>query len=1420
MSQVTPTRITKTFSLPKLQPDGSNWILFQDSVELECASHNLEGHLDGSKARPTVPRTAVALAEEETFERETARWTAGEATIRKGLAEALPPALYLTVRKELTVREVWTRVVQHHQDKAQLIVVELRTRLQNEKCPDKGSMRDHLSKLRQMREDLALMGETVTDENFRTIILASLPLSYDNFLTSITNQFSPTPLTVQVPERTINGVVVPAFDTVIVPPKISPDRLIELLGQEADRRSLRDGSAKKKESNEVALATSSDSTGTKKKDKSKVKCFNCKRTGHYQRDCFAKGGGKEGQWPKRKGEKTEKAATAKSDDEEDGWATILDGDSPSKGNRTAPADVRDDVEIYDSGASRHMSPYRSKFINFSEIPPKKIRTADRHTFLATGKGDMYIMVPKGKTETKVLLRDVLYSPEMSATLVSIGRIVAAKHTVLFRGATLQILNSADKVVGEIPKLNGLYCVNHGPCEGEEKAQVAGNVSVSIDLLHRKMGHISYEAARTLIRQKMITGVDLDEVDPLGPCESCEYAKTTRKPIQKTRTEPRAKSYGDEVHSDLWGPSPVRSIGGRRYYVTYTDGCTRWTIVDILRTKDEAFTSYRRFEAWVKTQRKAKIKRLFTDRGGEYMSEEFSDHLAEAGTVRRLTIHDTPEYNGVAERLNRTILERVRAILHASELPKFLWAEAVKHAVYLKNRTSTRALTSMTPFQAMFGAKPDLSNLPEWGVKVWVHDPTGSKLDGRSQVGRWVGFDEESHGHRIYWPDRHSVTAERSVKFDIDNVVLTHDIPLQTTEVHRPRAPTQSPPPKETGPTNGDEATTVENHPEPEGDVQVPNEEETTLKRTRKPSEYVKRLQRGEGTVEGKRKGGNLPRGMTQTTVHEDPEPMASLCEIDADEQGAVEYALVAATIEAEGLDPTFEEARRRPDWSRWEKAIQTELANLKQARTWTVIKRPPGRNVVGSRWVLRIKRNALGQVEKYKARLVAKGYSQVYGEDYFETFAPVARLASIRTILAIAAQNDWEIDTFDFHSAYLNGQLDDDEEVFMEQPPGFETEDRSQYVLKLGKAIYGLKQSGRKWYEALRGKLSAQGFRRCEADHAVFYRHRKSSSIAMAIHVDDCIIAGNDAREIQSAKEELNREFRLTDLGAIGWVLGIAVTRNRTACTLSLSQRNYIEGIVARGSFGDLPPRATPMDCSKSFSHSQCPTDIDEIARMSKLPYRRLLGKLMWADVATRPDIAFAVSTLAQFSNNPGKPHWEALKHVFQYLAGTKDWKLTYGGSPKGLEGYSDADGSSQEHRKAISGYAFLINGGAVSWASKKQEIIALSTAEAEYVAITHAAKEAIWLRRLINELFQPFKSPTTLYCDNQSAIALTRDGQFHARTKHIDIRYHFIRYVVADGTVNLIYCPTDEMVADTLTKALPNAKAKHFAHALGLRAA
>lgn len=921
---------------------------------------------------------------------------------------------------------------------------------------------------------------------------------------------------------------------------------------------------------------------------------------------------------------------------------------------------------------------------------------------------------------------------------------------------------------------------------------------------------------------MVKGVVLDTTSIATTCESCENAKMLRKPISKERVRPRATVPGGELHSDCWGPAPTKTLGHRRYESIFVDDMSQWTVLHLQRAKDETFGSYQQTEAWYNTQLGVPIKIFHSDRGGEFLSKEFTEHLEKAGTIRKLTTHDTPEYNGVSERSFRTITERVRAMLDDSQLPHALWGEAARHTVYVKNRTSTRALDDMTPFEALFGEKPNVAHLHPWGCEVRVHTPGRSKLGSRAAIGRWVGFDEESDAHRIYWPDRRIVTVERSVRF---NVTTSADVevPLegeeeavetyqfeQAPQTTAPQAPQSSAPSTPATPT-----TSL-----PQSTQTIPTVEERP-KRVRKESDYLKRLRAGEGSVSGRPGGPVLPKGVQAgstkrpVTVEEveDEDVTAARARGRRSLEEEVELVMAAASGDAEGIKPTYAEAKRRPDWPHWQEATKAEINALIANKTWHLVERPTDANVVDCKWVLCVKKNTAGEIDKYKAHLVARGFTQVYGVD--KTFAPVAKLSSFCLLLALAARNDWTAESFDFNSAYLNSNLEED--VYMEQPPDFELADRKKYVLKLDKALYGLKQGGRKWYEALHAALVDIGFTCAEADHGVFYKHEDDKVILLAVHVDDCLITGNSKPFVAQNRDRIRAVYRLTDLGPVSWLLGIKITRDLEAHTIALSQHSYIEAILTRFNFDDLKPVSTPMAPNVHLSKSQSPESAADIARMHRVPYKEAVGSLMYAAMGTRPDIAFTVSTLAQFSQNPGWTHWEAVKRVFRYLLGTKTLCLIYGGEQRGLEGFVDADGATQEHRRAITGYVFLVDGGAVSWALKKQELVTLSTAESEYVAATHAAKEALWLRRLIGELLAPFEDPTPLNSNSQSAIALTKDGLYHARTKHIDVRYHFIRYCIEASSIRLLYCPTGEMTADILTKALPSTKVKHFASALGL---
>jgi len=430
---------------------------------------------------------------------------------------------------------------------------------------------------------------------------------------------------------------------------------------------------------------------------------------------------------------------------------------------------------------------------------------------------------------------------------------------------------------------------------------------------------------------------------------------------------------------------------------------------------------------------------------------------------------------------------------------------------------------------------------------------------------------------------------------------------------------------------------------------------------------------------------------------------------------------------------------------------------------------------------------------------------------------PVAKLTSFQTILAIATRRDWDINSFDFNGAYLNGKLSEDEDIYMKNPPRYNN--NNGMVKHLKKSLYGLKQAGRKWYDMLKCTLADLGFHISNTDPGVFHTHSGEHSTIIAVHVDDCAITSSSSELLQDYKQKINTCHSITNLGSIHWLLGIKITRDRSTQTISLWQQSYIDTIIQRFNLEDAKSIPTPMISGISYTVKDSPSDETKAAQMAKTPYCKAIGSLMYTSVATHPDISFTVSTLSQFLKNPGEGHWEVAKRVFRYLVGTRGHKLTYRGEKHTLTGYTDADGLSQDHCQAISGHTFLIDGGAISWSSKKQELVALSTAKAEYIAATHATKEGIWLHRLIGKLFNTLDKPTILYCDNQAAPALTlaTTNNYHAQTKHIDICFHFIRQEVDSGTFTLIYCPTSDMVADILTKALPGWKVKEHTAVLGL---
>jgi len=665
------------------------------------------------------------------------------------------------------------------------------------------------------------------------------------------------------------------------------------------------------------------------------------------------------------------------------------------------------------------------------------------------------------------------------------------------------------------------------------------------------------------------------------CDSCEHSKSTCKVIQKEHQTPLARAFGDEVHTDVWGPSPMLSVSKQKYYITFTDDSTCYTCIDILFTKDEAFNKYKKYMAWAHTQHRVRIKRLCSDRGGEYTSGAFTQFLKEQGTECHLTTHDTLQHNGVTESLYRCLVEHVRALLHQSGLPPMLWAEALHFVVWVKNRTLTKALGNVTPFEKLTGRKPNIAGVPEWGQRIWVHTNMNNKLGACAELAQWVGYsDDSTHAHHIYWAGTNKVSMEWDVKF----TASTNIISITSSSSSTPTAPALNAPPiapaSSVAPTapapsaptqvastpqqppaatdSGEEKVEVEDKlidtappPASWGRKSKPSQPAQPVHWSLRIHKPLQKVASGEGATDGgiQRLLGQHPEFAEHySTLAELIADIDALQEEECNKDEATFIAeiedVVAATVLDAQEDPkSLCEVQSCPDWLSWKEAMDREIQSLQQAGTWETVPRPPGKNIVSCKWVYQLKRKADGSVDKHKACLVTQGFSQIYGVDYLDTYSPVAKLASFRTILALAACFDWEVECFDFNSAYLNGELEDTEEIYMEQPPGYE-EGGKDFVKWLRKALYGLKQAGRRWYDTFKRKLADLGFRASAADPGVFYARIWGNILIITAHVDDCAMTGNSGRLITVYKAKLNDKFPLMDLGPIHSLLGIEVTCN------------------------------------------------------------------------------------------------------------------------------------------------------------------------------------------------------------------------------------------------------------------------------------
>ncbi|KAJ9529163.1 hypothetical protein QJQ45_007834 [Haematococcus lacustris] len=1261
------------------------------------------------------------------------------------------------------------------------------------------------------------------------------------------------------------------------------------------------------------------------------------------------------------------------------------------------------------------------FYNYTPFAPDKHRpvrlAAEGHRVWAIGSGSVFLNTKRGSW----FLSHALYVPDSKQNFISVTAATDDGSSFLFRGDVCQISCNqfgsmlrvnAHKVrnsyiLAAVPMPDGpdtesepeqLYGIQQSALQPDPRVKLElltnmpapsakSTTSNSPQVWHQRLCHTSYDALARMQSADMVSGVPVTAAqfraaasDP-AVCVGCVKGKQ-HKNVAFAGPPPNAAPVTAPlglIHMDVCGPMHARARDGSLYVATFLDEYTKLSVCVPISSKAQVPDTVRTVIEELETQSGYRCKAIRTDNGTEYVNSRMREYCASKGIVHQHSAPYSPQQNGAAERLNRTIFEKARSIIHSADISLSFWAHAVKFANHVRCLLPVSG-QPLTPWEAFYGVKPDLSGLRVFGCRVWLHIPDHqrSKLQAKSVEGLFIGYEPGSKAYRVLVNGRE--TCSKDIVFDELSVLQPtrqQDQPAQPvfllplppspttpSEPLTPAAPaeggnslqqTSSSSSEDSGSSSssisrpGSSAQRPQSRPlegvgahqDSSSSDSPPSEQEpsqqVSLTARYEPGSHMWHQQQLELISKLPRPGigrfslRSMP--LARETVGAQPaatpaaaRPAAPAAAPAAARPAAPAAAPVAARPAAPAAAPTAarpaapaaappaapaavrpsasaaaptaarpaapaarpaaaarpglaqpalrvpliptsatarqaapavhpsmpmppapdprpaspeapaapvprrnpSRERHRPERFRdsdlfamnvsdspvndtptvaealagpmadlWIEAMNAELASLHANQTWCLEERPANARVLPTKWVLKVKRDAAGNIEKLKARLVAKGFYQQSGVDVGDVYAPVSKHTTLRTLLAKAAAENMEIHQLDFETAFLNGKLEPGEVIYVQQPEGFE-EGSTNTVCRLQKALYGLRQAPRAWHARLCEELLSMGFKASEADPALFTLQLSTGMVYLLVYVDDCLLCTQqgDTAGLAHVKKQLSSAFKLKDLGEARWFLGMQLTRDRAEGTIKLDQHKFIQELVTANSKSAAHSKPLPMAPAVKLVREGDALDT------TLHHYSALVGSLLYLTCCTRPDIAFAVGALARHMSAPTKQHWAAACSVLCYLKGTADQGLLFGGV-SGLQGFSDADyAGDKDTARSTTGYIFTLNGGAISWSSRLQPTVAMSTAEAEYMAASSAAKEALWLRKLMRDL-QLDASCVHLGCDNQAAIQLLHNPMATSRAKHIDVHHHFVRERISRGEVAFHYCHTSSMLADILTKPL-----------------
>lgn len=858
-----------------------------------------------------------------------------------------------------------------------------------------------------------------------------------------------------------------------------------------------------------------------------------------------------------------------------------------------------------------------------------------------------------------------------------------------------------------------------------------------DLWHLRLGHINRKCLK-LMNLPFNTKT----------CAACMKNKSTRLPF-KMITKPQSNAIGQLIHTDVAGPMKVPTIDGHRYYQTIIDDYSHFTQTYLMHQKSEAADNIVKYVKEIERQKGIKIQRIRCDNGGEYTSNYLKHFCANNGIKLEYTLPYSPQMNGKSERMNRTIFDKARTLLNESNLPKKLWGNAILTATFLINRCPTSAIKYRIPAK-VFGNDMMLNKLKPFGCKGWmVIMPRRDKLSPRATEVRLLGYAR--NGYKVWDPLTDTVSLTRDIRFDELDYCYNPEIKNENNNHHE---------------------HVEERNEEKKNEAEIKNREEEAKNREVEVKQREEEAHNKEKQNEGSNEDEDEIRATRSGRQIKTPNYLS-------------EYELHEAFCLINEEDPKeYKEAINNG----WKEAINTEINALKKMETWTETELPKDKKAIEAKWIFKTKENGLK-----KARLVVKGFQLKENTDFGKNYAPVARMSTLRTLLAHTVEKEWNIRQLDVPTAFLNGYLES--EVYVKPPEGIVI--KGNKVLKLNRGLYGLRESPKCWNKRFNDFAEQMGFKRSQHDVCLYVGI--DISVWMLIYVDDIILTGIE-QNIEKVVEDLKKEFNVKDFGFPQSFLGMELEKKEDG--LKITQKRQINNMLRKFNMQECKTTCTPL--TKGYQLE----DTEEI--VTNLPYRQLIGTVMFVATLTRPDISYATSYLSQYLDRPTKSLWIQAKRVLRYLKGTMNIGLLYKKSKTTLiETYSDADwAGSQTDRKSISGSITLYNGCAVAWFSRKQACVALSTVEAEYIAAAISACDLIYIKGLYGDL-NGLSSDVQciLYMDNSGAIQIAQSFENSKRTKHIDIKHHFLKDIVCKRFLTIQYVATNDNIADMFTKTLSDEK-------------